>query len=74
MKNLKTFILYPLCFLSHALLLSVLKLNTWGRDSERPVQRDEERPLHRDEEWPPLAATRESPHMKMKRPNTAINK
>ena len=30
---------------------------------ERP---DNEKPAHRDEEWPPLAATRESPHTEMK--------
>ena len=36
--------------------------------------RDSERPTHRDEERPPLATTRESPHTKTKRPNTAINK
>ena len=28
--------------------------------------RDGERPAHRDEEWPPLAATRESPHTETK--------
>ena len=28
--------------------------------------RDSERPAHRDEEWPPLAATRESPHTETK--------
>ena len=27
---------------------------------------DNERPAHRDEEWPPLAATRESPHTETK--------
>ena len=27
---------------------------------------DSERPAHRDEEWPPLAATRESPHTETK--------
>ena len=27
---------------------------------------DSERPAHRDEEWPPLAATRESPHTEKK--------
>ena len=27
---------------------------------------DSERPMHRDEEWPPLAATRESPHTETK--------
>ena len=32
--------------------------NKRGRDSERPA--------HRDEEWPPLAATRESPHTETK--------
>ena len=32
--------------------------NKWGRDSERPA--------HSDEEWPPLAATRESPHTETK--------
>ena len=32
--------------------------NKRGRDSEGPV--------HRDEEWPPLAATRESPHTETK--------
>ena len=32
--------------------------NKRGRDSERPV--------HCDEEWPPLAATRESPHTETK--------
>ena len=32
--------------------------NKRGRDSERPT--------HRDEEWPPLAATRESPHTETK--------
>ena len=32
--------------------------NRRGRDSERPV--------HRGEEWPPLAATRESPHTETK--------
>ena len=32
--------------------------NKRGRDSERPV--------HRDEEWPPLAATRECPHIETK--------
>ena len=38
--------------------LEPVLLNKRGRDSERPV--------HRDEEWPPLAATRESPHTEMK--------
>ena len=45
-----------------------------GRDGEGRAHRDEERPPHRDEEWPPLAATRESPRTKTKRPNTAKNK
>ena len=35
---------------------------TRGRDSERPT--------HRDEGWPPLAATRESPHTKTKTQHT----
>ena len=31
---------------------------------------DSERPAHCDEEWPPLAATRESPHTEMKTQHT----
>ena len=40
--------------------------NRRGRDSERPA--------HRDEEWPPLAATRESPHTVTKTRHSQINK
>ena len=58
------------------------QLGPWATTAEparlEPVPRNgrgrnRERPAHRDEEWPPLAATRESPHTK-RRPNTAINK
>ena len=40
--------------------------NKRGRDSERPA--------HRDEEWPPLAATRESPHTETKTQHSHKNK
>ena len=35
---------------------------------------DSERPAHRDEEWPPLAATRESPHRNEDPTQPKINK
>ena len=43
----------------------------WSNWAREPVLRskrgrDSERPAHRDEEWPPLAATRESPHTETK--------
>ena len=51
------------------------QLGPWAATTEpvrlEPVLRnkrghDSERPAHRDEEWPPLAATRESPHTETK--------
>ena len=54
---------------------AVEQLGPWATTTE-PVRlepvlrnkrgRDSERPTHRHEEWPPLAATRESPHTEMK--------
>ena len=41
--------------------LQLLSLRVWSLCSATRG-RDDERPAHRDEEWPPLAATRESPH------------
>ena len=51
------------------------QLGPWATTTEparlEPVLRNErghdsERPVHRGEEWPPLAATRESPHTETK--------
>ena len=51
------------------------RLGPWATTTEpahlEPVLRNKrghnsERPAHRDEEWPPLAATRESPHTETK--------
>ena len=54
---------------------AVEQLGPWATTTEparlEPVLRnkrgrDDERPAHCDEEWPPLAATRESPHTETK--------
>ena len=54
---------------------AVEQLGPWATTTEparlEPVLRnkrghDSERPMHRDEEWPPLTATRESPHTETK--------
>ena len=43
----------------------LLSLRVWSLCSATKGH-DSERPAHRDEEWPPLAATRESPHTETK--------
>ena len=48
----------PVSHIAEPARLEPVLRNKRGRDSERPA--------HRDEEWPPLAATRESPHTEMK--------
>ena len=48
----------PWATITEPVHLEPVPRNKRGRDSERPA--------HRDEEWPPLAATRESPHTETK--------
>ena len=44
----------------------LLSLRVWKPVLHNGRGRNSERPAHRDEEWPPLAATRESPHTETK--------
>ena len=48
----------PMATVTEPARLEPVLRNKRGRDSERPA--------HCDEEWPPLAATRESPHTETK--------
>ena len=44
----------------------LLSLCVWSLCSATREAAIVKRPVHRDEEWPPLAATRESPHAETK--------